>query len=203
MRFIVTACVCVAAAAGCHAAAREEQQGPQEYTLLKAITPHGTALGPGDVFEVKVFQEPDLSNVYRVAADGSIKFPLCGRLQVGGKTGAELEEFISTCLKAGNYLKSPQVSVYVKELNSKKVFVFGEVQKAGTFAYEDSMTIVQAITLAGGFTAKAAPNSTSVTRIVDGQDKRVKVPVKDIGNGNAPNFLLAPGDIVYVPESFF
>jgi polysaccharide export outer membrane protein len=91
----------------------------------------------------------------------------------------------------------------VKEYNSKKVFVFGEVQKPGTFTFEDGMSIVQAVTLAGGFTKTAAQNSTSVTRRVQGQEVKVRVNVQDIALGKAPNFTLEPGDIVFVPESLF
>ena len=88
-------------------------------------------------------------------------------------------------------------------LNSKKIFVFGEVQKPGTFPYEDGMSIIQAVTLAGGFTKTAAKNNSNVTRIVDGQEQKIRVPVEDIGVGKEPNFQLQPGDIVFVPESFF
>jgi protein involved in polysaccharide export with SLBB domain len=91
----------------------------------------------------------------------------------------------------------------VREYNSKKVFVFGEVQKPGTFPFEGDMSIVQVITLAGGFTKQAARNNTNVTRIVDGQEQKIRVPVEDIGVGRERNFLLRPGDIVFVPESFF
>jgi polysaccharide export outer membrane protein len=93
--------------------------------------------------------------------------------------------------------------VLVKEYNSKKIFVFGEVQKPGTFPYQDGMSVVQAVTLAGGFTKTAAQNSTSVTRRVGGNEKKIKVSVQDIALGKAANFTLEPGDIVYVPESLF
>jgi polysaccharide export outer membrane protein len=95
------------------------------------------------------------------------------------------------------------VSVLIREYNSKKVFVFGEVQKPGTFPFEDNMSIVQAITLAGGFTKQASKNSASVTRLVNGHEEKIRVPVEDIGTGRERNFLLEPGDIVFVPESFF
>ena len=100
-------------------------------------------------------------------------------------------------------MSAPQVSVVVKEYNSKKVFVFGEVQKPGTFVYQDGMSVVQAVTVAGGFTRTAAQNGTSVTRRVNGQEVRMKVNVQDIALGKAPNFTLEPGDIVFVPESLF
>jgi polysaccharide export outer membrane protein len=81
--------------------------------------------------------------------------------------------------------------------------VFGEVQKPGTFTFQDGMSVVQAVTLAGGFTRTAAQNSTSVTRRVKGQEVKVRVNVQDIALGKAPNFTLEPGDIVFVPESLF
>lgn len=159
-------------------------------------------LGSGDVFEVRVVGEEDLSGAYRVASDGTITFPFCGRVDVGGKTAPETSEALTACLADG-YIKNPQVTVFIKERNSKKVFVFGEVTKPGTFAYEDGMNVVQAITLAEGFSKLAARNSVVVTRIVDGKEQRIKVGVDDIGMGRQQNFLLQPGDIVYVPESFF
>ena len=106
------------------------------------------------------------------------------------------------CLQNG-YFRRPQVSVLVKEYNSKKVFVFGEVQKPGTFPFEENMSVVQAVTLAGGFTKTAAKNNTNVTRLVDGQEQKLRVPVEEIAIGQTRNFLLQPGDIVFVPESFF
>jgi protein involved in polysaccharide export with SLBB domain len=161
-----------------------------------------STLGPGDVFEVRVYQEPELSGVYRVGPNGDIVFPLCRRVPVAGLTANAVAERLRTCLGEG-FIRSAYVSVIVKEFNSQKIFVFGEVQKPGTFVYEDGMTIVQAITVAGGFTKGAAQNSSSVTRLVGGQEQKVKVPVQDIALGKAPNFVLKPGDIVYVPESLF
>ena len=161
-----------------------------------------SALGPGDVFEVRVYGEPELSGVYRVGSQGDIVFPLCRRVMVSGLSANETAERLRTCLADG-YIRNAQVSVIVKEYNSKKIFVFGEVQKPGTFVYEDGMTVIQAVTLAGGFMKTAAPNSTSVTRLVDGQEMKIRVPVQDIALGKATNVALRPGDIVFVPESLF
>jgi protein involved in polysaccharide export with SLBB domain len=159
-------------------------------------------LGAGDVLEVRVFQEPELSGVFQIGPQGDVIFPLCKRVVVGGLSANGVAEKLRACLADG-FLRDPQVSVLVKEYNSKKVFVFGEVQKPGTFPYEDGMSIVQALTLAGGFTKTAAQNSTSVTRNVSGQEVKVKVNVQDIALGKAPNVTLEPGDIVFVPESMF
>ncbi|HEY6099124.1 MAG TPA: polysaccharide biosynthesis/export family protein [Anaeromyxobacter sp.] len=161
-----------------------------------------SSLGAGDVIEVRVYQEPELSGVYQVGRDGDVIFPLCKRVTLSGLSPNAAAERLRKCLGEG-FMRDPQVSVLVKEYNSKKVFVFGEVQKPGTFVYEDGMSIVQAVTLAGGFTKTASQNSTSVTRRVNGQEVKVKVNVQDIALGKAPNFSLEPGDIVYVPESLF
>jgi polysaccharide export outer membrane protein len=161
-----------------------------------------STLGPGDVFEVRVYQELELSGAYRVGPQGDIVFPLCGRVAVGGLTANAAADRLRACLADG-YIRNAQVSVIVKEYNSKKVFVFGEVQKPGTFVYEDGMTVIQAVTLAGGFTKTASQNSTSLTRQVDGQEVKIRVAVQDIALGKAPNLALKPGDIVFVPESLF
>jgi polysaccharide export outer membrane protein len=160
-----------------------------------------STMGPGDLVEVRVFQEPDHSGIWRVSPEGTIDYPLCGKVELAGRTSSTAADALRECL--ARYLRRPQVSVLIREYNSKKIFVFGEVQKPGTFPYDGEMSIIQAITLAGGFTRTAAQNSTHVTRLVDGQERKIRVPVEDIGVGREKNFLLQPGDIVFVPESFF
>ncbi len=164
----------------------------------------GTAstLGSGDLLEVRVYQETDLSGAFRVSPEGNIDYPLCGRVTVLNKSSSQAADAISACLKNG-FLKNPQVTVLVREYTSKKVFVLGEISKPGTFPYEENMSIIQAVTLAGGFTKLAAKNGTSVTRLISGQETRVRVPVAEIEQGREKNFQLQPGDIVFVPESFF
>ncbi|MBI5529177.1 MAG: polysaccharide export protein [Deltaproteobacteria bacterium] len=175
---------------------------PPHFTPDPANKGVGTTLGVGDVFEVKVFGETELSGVYRVSSDGVINFPLVGKVKAEGRSPTELSDDLTAKLKDG-FLKNPQVSIFVKDYNSKKVFVFGEVNKPGTFAYDDDMTIIQAITIAGGFLKTAAKNKVSVTRIEDGVEKRVFLSVEDIGRGKEKNFFMKPGDIVFVPESLF
>lgn len=158
-------------------------------------------LAANDLLEVRVYQEADLSGVYRVAPDGRIDFPLCGKVQVGGLTASLAADAITACLKAG-FVRRPQVSVLVKEFNSKKVFVFGEVGKPGSYAYEEGMTIVHAISQSGGLLRSASKNNVNVTRVIDGKEMKLPVKVEDIVVGRAKNFLLLPGDIIFVPESF-
>jgi len=161
-----------------------------------------STLGSGDVLEVRVYREPEISGIYQVGSDGDVVFPLCQRVEVAGQTANGAADRFRACL-AASFMRDPQVTVVVKEYNSKKVFVFGEVQKPGTFIFQDGMSIVQAVTIAGGFTRTASQNATSVTRRVKGQETKLKVKVQDIALGKAPNFTLEPGDIVFIPESLF
>ena len=197
---LLAVAVAVAALGGCASRSRGAATVPAVDETAVAVG--ASSLGAGDVIEVRVYGEPELSGVYQVGQEGDVTFPLCQRVPVGGLSANGAAAKLRECLSSG-FMRDPQVSVLVKEYNSKKVFVFGEVQKPGTFVYEDGMSIVQAVTIAGGFTKTAARNSTSVTRRVRGQEVKVKVSVQDIALGKAPNFTLEPGDIVYVPESLF
>ena len=103
-------------------------------------------LGPGDLVDVRVFQEPDHSGVWAVSPEGTIDYPLCGKVHLAGRTSGTAADALRDCLT--RYLRHPEVSVAIREYNSKKVFVFGEVQKPGTFTYVEGMTIIEAITMA-------------------------------------------------------
>lgn len=161
----------------------------------------GSTLGTGDFLEVRVYQEVDLSGMYRVSPEGVIDFPLCGRVKVAELTPTLAADAITSCLKE-RYVRRPQVTVIVKEFNSKRVFVFGDVAKPGSFPYEEGMTIVSALSAAGGFNRTASRNGVNVTRLIDGRETRVPIKVEDIINGSEKNFTLQPGDIVFVPEGF-
>ena len=166
-----------------------------------ATRPIQTSIGIGDVFELRVYGEKELSGIHRVSADGAIDVPLVGRTQVSGLSRDGAVDLLTQKLRV--FIKSPQVSIFVKERKSKKIFVFGRVKKPGTFEFESNMNIIQAITLAGGFDKLADQNGTYVNRVIDGAEKRIEVSVKDIGQGKAGNFFLEAGDIVYIPESLF
>ena len=195
---LVLAAAAALAAAGC----TRRSAAPPPAVETAEVQNLATTLGAGDVLEVRVYREPEISGIYQVGSEGDVVFPLCQRVEVAGLTANVASDRFRACL-ANGFMRDPQVTVVVKEYNSKKVFVFGEVQKPGTFTFQDGMSIVQAVTLAGGFTRSAAQNSTSVTRRVKGQETKLKVKVQDIALGKAPNFTLEPGDIVFVPESLF
>jgi polysaccharide export outer membrane protein len=171
---------------------------PSEYPTQQVYV-EDTTLGAGDMFEVRVFRQDDMTGTYSVSSEGTISFPLIGEVAVAGKTPADVERELRERLAEG-YLTNPQVSVLVKEYKSKKISVFGQVREPGTFAYSEGMTVVEAVAQAGGFTDLARKNAVSVTRAVGKEKTKFTVPVEDIGEGKADNFYLRPGDVVFVPR---
>lgn len=159
-------------------------------------------LGEGDVIEVRVFDEEELSGKHQVSSDGTIRLPLVGSVKVRGLTPEETAGRISEEYQK-SYVKQPEVSVFVEEFNSRKVFVLGEVKNPGPYTFEENMTVIAAVAKAGGTSALAAPNKTVVSREHEGKQIRVIAKVADIGRGEASDMVLQPGDIVFVPESLF
>ncbi len=162
------------------------------------------SLGPDDVFEVTVYDEPAMSKPYRVAPNGTINFPLIGTIQVEGKEPQQVQDLITTQLQEKKILKNPSVSILVKEVNSKKVAVFGQVQKPGQFPMTAGVTLVQSISMAGGFTALADRDRVTVNRKV-GPNKilRAVVSVALITEGKLNDIPLQAGDTIYVEERVF
>jgi protein involved in polysaccharide export with SLBB domain len=171
---------------------------PSEYPSQQVYR-EDTTLGPGDLFEVRVFQQEKMSQIYSASAEGTIAFPLIGDVVVSGKSPAQIEAEIRDRLADG-YLKDPQVSVLVKEYKSKKISVFGQVRKPGTLGFTDGMTVVEAVSQAGGFTPMARENAVTITR-GEGEEKQTyTVPVESIGKGKAKQFYIRPGDVIFVPH---
>lgn len=163
-----------------------------------------SSLGPGDIFEVTVYDEPAMSKPYKVAPNGTIDFPLIGTIEVEGKEAQEVADIIRNALKEKQILKNPSVSVLVKEVNSKKVAVFGQVQKPGQFPMAEGMTVVQAISLAGGFTAIADRDRVTLNRKVSAKKVvRVVFSVAAITEGKMNDIPLQAGDTLYVEERAF
>lgn len=163
---------------------------------------HEDRLGVDDAFSVRVYGEPEMSGDYRVGADGTIDFPLAGRIVVKDLAISEVQREIVKRLK-GQYLLNPQITVMVKEWNSRKVSVLGQVSRPGPVNYFPNMTIVDAIASAGGFTGIAAKNSVNLRREVTGKVETRTFPVADITEGRSPNVPVLPGDVVVVQERLF
>ena len=161
-----------------------------------------SSLGVGDVIEVRVYEEKDLTGTYQISPRGTFSFPLIGEVKAQGMTPSTLAQEISKRLRQG-YLKRPQVSIFIKESNSKKIFLLGKVKKPGSYTYEEGMRIVQVIALAGGLLPIASSDLILIRKDPkSNKEKRYKVPFKAISLGQARNIALYPGDIVYIPESW-
>ncbi len=114
----------------------------------------------------------------------------------------EVQQDLIKRLKEG-YLRNPQIVVLVREWNSRKVNVLGQVSKPGPIPYFPRMTIVDAIAAAGGFTGTAAKNSVHLRREHDGKVQTKNYRVADISEGRAPNVVIFPGDVLVVEERLF
>lgn len=159
-------------------------------------------IGVGDLLQIEVYDEPDLTKEVRVLTDGFISLPLLGSLQAESLTVKELQNQI-TGLLAAKYLVNPQVTVFVKEFSN--VFVFGEVKSPGTFPIYGRMTVFEAITLAGGFTEVANPAKIKVVRHERGRETSFEVDITRLTKkGDASQDIeLKANDRVIVPRSFF
>lgn len=167
--------------------------------------PSGFLLGPEDVLEITVWKNSDLSRITAIRPDGLISMPIIGDVQASGLTADSLSHRIADRLKqfvAGN----PAVSVSVKELNSYSIFVLGEVTKPGKYQAKSYVTLLQAITMGGGFTEFAKKNKLQIVRNrLNGDNKlhETRIPVRydDLlaGRGEPGNIILLSGDTVVVP----
>jgi len=162
-----------------------------------------TTLGPADVFSVRVYGEEALTGSHQVAPDGTINFPLLGAIQVNGFEPTEVAQKIQTELRERDLLRDPHVSVYVESYASKRISVVGAVANPGTFPLEPGMTVVQAISMAGGFSSLADRDGTVVTRRRGQEIIRYRVPVARVTKGHAEDIEVAAGDIIFVPERLF
>ena len=156
-------------------------------------------LGPEDLLLVSVWGEEALTKQVTVRPDGKISLPLIPDLQASGLTPLELRDQIAKRLQG--YVKAPNVSVVVLEANNFRIFLLGEIAKPGMYRVRNQTTLLQAISMAGGFTHFAAPNGTTIIRHQSNSREVIPVQVNDIvKNGLAERDLwLMPGDIVIIP----
>jgi len=158
-------------------------------------------IGPEDVIEVSVWKNADLSKTVIVRPDGQISLPLIGDVKASGLTPTELKDAIANKLK--EYKEDPIVSVILKEINSYNIFVMGEVVRPGKYSLKSNTTVLQALSLAGGFTAFASRSKILLMR----QDPRtlavteMRLRYNEIISGEDPqrDILLRPGDTIVVP----
>lgn len=178
--------------------------GPKDEKAAKPVvvpptdTPSDYLIGADDVLRITVWHEPDLTETLPVRPDGKISMPLLNDVQAAGLSPLQLRDSLTEKLK--KYISDPRVTVVVTAMNSRRIFVSGEVVHSGPMALLPHMTILQALSQAG-FTQFANLKNIYLLRTENGEQKKYPFNYKDVIKGNHPeqNFALKPGDTVVVP----
>ncbi|GAB4250363.1 MAG: polysaccharide export protein [Acidobacteriota bacterium] len=154
---------------------------------------------PNDILEVFVWKEPDLSRRVLVRPDGRISFPLVQDLQAAGLTPVELKAKIEELLK--QFIASPNVTVIVEEIRNYRIYVTGKVNNPGSFTLEKPVTVLQALSLAGGFAEFADEGDIKIVRTYGDKYMYLDFNYKDVikGKNTQQNIVLRSGDVVVVP----
>jgi polysaccharide export outer membrane protein len=162
------------------------------------IAGNSYVIGESDMITVTVLKEPTLSGNLLVRPDGMITMPLLGDIKASGMTPPQLSVDIAKRLK--KYIQDPNVSVILTQINSKKVYLLGEVAKIGPVEITPGMTVLEAISSAGGLTQYANTRKMYILRNADGRHTKIPVEYKKALKGNSSlNLTLEPGDTIVVP----
>jgi polysaccharide biosynthesis/export protein len=161
--------------------------------------PADYTIGADDVLEVIVWREKDLSAEVKVRPDGKVSLPLVNDIQAGGQTPEAFRIAVTTAVT--KFVEAPSVTVIVKQINSRLVFVMGEVVKPGTYPLTAPTTVLQLLAQAGGPTPFAKTDEIGVMRTVDGKTTRHLFNYKEVARGRKieQNIVLRPGDTVIIP----
>jgi polysaccharide export outer membrane protein len=171
-----------------------------ESSKITSATPDPNyVIGPQDVVDISVWKEPDLSRSVPVRPDGKISLPLVNDVQAAGLTPAQLGAQIASDLT--KYMNNPQVTVIVSQINSQRIYILGEVARAGSYTLLPDMTVLQALSDAGGFTAFANSKKVYVLRQDGGKQQKIPFNYKDVISGKDPSqsIALRAGDTIIVP----
>jgi polysaccharide export outer membrane protein len=174
--------------------AREEAAEVGAYTV-----------GVDDVLEISVLQPDEILRVVNVAPDGKISFPYIGSVEVKGLTVPQIQEKVRSALADG-YMKYPVVVVSLQESRSRRFFVYGEVVRPGAYPIAENITVLRAISMAGGFTKFGSSSRVKVlTPKQDGAGyETIKIDIKKVMDGDSENdILLKAGDMMVVSEGVF
>lgn len=156
-------------------------------------------IGPEDILHISVWKEDDLDRKVLVRPDGGISFPLAGDIQVSGRTPLEVQDEIRSRLQ--RYVPDAEVTVSVDKISGYTVFVLGEVKEPGQFTLGRYVDVVQALTLAGGFTPYANNRDIQILRRQDGREVTYPFDFRSVSRGRdlKQNIILQSGDVVLIP----
>jgi polysaccharide biosynthesis/export protein len=161
----------------------------------------GFAIGPEDVLGILFWRDPEMSGDVTVRPDGMITLPLIRDVKAAGLTPAQLADRIQEAVR--EYVTDASVTVVVRQMNSRKAYITGEVTRPGAYSLgSSSMTVMQLIAVAGGLTEYAQPKSISVMRVENGKTRTFAFDYRNVARGKKTeqNMVLRPGDTVVVPE---
>jgi len=176
----------------------QAQEGAKSSAAQPAATTDATyKIGPQDVLRVDVWKETEISRSVPVRPDGKISLPLLNDVQAAGLTAMELANTITEGLK--KFINNPQVTVSVAEINSRRVYVTGEVTRPGAYPLLPNMTALQALTSAGGFTQFSNLKKIYVLRNENGKQVKHPFNYKSVLDGKQDDIPLQPGDTIVVP----
>jgi polysaccharide export outer membrane protein len=167
-------------------------------------------VGPSDVLAITVFNQPQLSGKFAVESDGTLAFPLVGRVAVGGLSVRAVEDAVRQRLSAG-YLTDPRVTVTVEQYRSQQIFVMGEVKQPGSLQFTGAMTLIEALARAGSTTERAgsevmivrpsgSPAPEGAGQSASSETIRVDLESLQVG-GLSHNVALRAGDTIFVPRA--
>ena len=155
-------------------------------------------IGPEDVLEISVWKNPELSRTVPVRPDGKVSLPLVNDIQAAGLTPIDLRDQVTA--KLSEYIPAPEVSVIVREVHSRKVTVAGAVKLPGRYELKSTMTVLEVIALAQGLTDFASRDRIVILRQNGQKTERIPFNYRKISDAaQQDNFLIRPGDIVFVP----
>jgi polysaccharide export outer membrane protein len=156
-------------------------------------------IGPQDMLDISVWKEPEVSRQVPVRPDGKISLPLLNDVQAAGLTPTQLASQITDGLT--KFINTPQVTIIVVEINSQRIYLLGEVARAGAYMLLPGMTVLQALSNAGGFTAFSNVKNIYVLRQENGKQQKLFFNYKEVISGKRieQNIELKPGDTIVVP----
>jgi protein involved in polysaccharide export with SLBB domain len=163
-----------------------------------------TVVGPGDVFFMEIVGEKELPKEYQISADGSVDIPYIHTIKVAGLEAPEVARLVRQRLMDRKILSDPSVIVQVRVYNSRRITMLGQIAKPGSFAYTPGMTLIQAVSMAGGFTSISDTDRVNITRKTDsGRTFTAVLSVGTIMEGRSADVPLQAGDQIYVHERLF
>lgn len=185
------------------------RQAKPKFVPLRPL-PHATKpqadayrLGPGDVIEITVYNNPDLTTKTSIGEDGTISFPLIGNVSLAGLTRAEAEKRIAHALEVGKFVPKPYVNLVISDYRSQTISVLGDVSKPGTYQIRRPIRVTEVLAMAGGITQNGSQQVTLVRKGANGTARRLTVDVADVlQHGDlGQDALVGNGDIVFVPPA--